>query len=100
MLFLKVTGDADYFTVQQELMKQAEPVLVDISMFLYFVKHLASFSHASPVLDQYILNIFPQSLIWTAIYITAMSVVAWIVSRKIWKGLTSAYPSKVKEHEQ
>ena len=42
------------------------------------------------VLDPYALNIFPKSLLPTAVYITILAVLGWFVSDIIWKWLASA----------
>ncbi|MCJ1363892.1 hypothetical protein MMC16_003001 [Acarospora aff. strigata] len=72
ILLLQVFSAADYFTTNQTLMKHVPPVDVDI------------------ILDPYALNIFPKSLLPTAVYITILAVLGWFVSDIIWKWLASA----------
>ncbi|KAF2840398.1 hypothetical protein M501DRAFT_931332 [Patellaria atrata CBS 101060] len=70
-LFLQVHAAADFFTSNQTLMKSPPPVEVDI------------------ILDPYLLNIFPRSLISTALYIIFLAVCAWFLSIAIWRWLSS-----------
>ncbi|EEP79240.1 predicted protein [Uncinocarpus reesii 1704] len=62
-LFLAVDAAADYFTLNQTLMESVPPVAVDI------------------ILDAYLMNIFPRSLIPTAVYVACVVVVAWRACR-------------------
>lgn len=62
-LFLRVYAAADYFTVDRSLMENVPPVLVDI------------------ILDPFLLNVFPKSLVPTAGWITVMAGVAFVISR-------------------
>jgi hypothetical protein len=62
LLLLQMHAAADYFTTNRTLMDVVPPVLVDI------------------ILDPYLLNIFPRSLIPTACYITTIAIVAWFLS--------------------
>ena len=54
--------------MNQTLMLTVPPVLVDV------------------ILDEYLLNIFPRSLVPTAIYVAIVAVIAWFLSEIIWKG--------------
>ena len=65
VLFLHVQAVADYFTTNKTLMQHPEPVDVDI------------------ILDPYLANVLPASLLPTAGYIIVLAVVAWFVSNKI-----------------
>ncbi|KAI1965864.1 hypothetical protein LOZ58_000764 [Ophidiomyces ophidiicola] len=61
-LLLAVDVAADYFTLNQTLMDHVPPVVADI------------------ILDPYIFNVFPKSLIPTGIYILFTSAIAWYLS--------------------
>ena len=39
------------------------------------------------VLDPFLLNLLPRSLLPTGIYISLIAIVAWLLSRIIWDGL-------------
>ena len=58
-------------------MQQPEPVDVDI------------------ILDPYLANVFPASLLPTAAYILVLAVGAWFLSGKIWLLLK---PEEIKSH--
>jgi hypothetical protein len=61
-LFLEVFAAADYFSLNQTLMETVPPVLIDI------------------ILDPYVLNVFPKSLLPTGLYLTLIAVGAWFLS--------------------
>lgn len=65
MLLLQILTAADYYTMNQTLMKHVPPVHVDI------------------ILDPYLLNVVPRSLIPTGIYIIVVAVGAWALSRQV-----------------
>jgi hypothetical protein len=69
-LLLRVTAAAEYFTDRAALMREVPPVYVDI------------------ILDPYLLNILPRSLLPTVIYIIILMPFAWLVARTIasWVG--------------
>ena len=67
VLFLRIFAAADYYTLDQNLMENVPPVLVDI------------------ILDPYLLNIFPKSLLATAGYILVVAVASWFVSAYVWR---------------
>lgn len=71
MLFLQVQAAADYFSLDKSLMEQVPPVHVDL------------------ILDPYLFNIVPQSLIPTAIYIVITAVFAWFLSGWAFQQLTA-----------
>lgn len=71
ILFLQILTAADYFTVDKALMENPPPVEVDI------------------ILDPFLLNIFPRSLLPTAVYILIIAVCAWFISQLIWVGLAN-----------
>jgi hypothetical protein len=64
-LFLQIYAKADYYTMNQTLMENVPPVFVDI------------------ILDPYIFNIVPRSLVPTAAYIILLAVGGWYLSRYI-----------------
>ncbi|OAX84024.1 hypothetical protein ACJ72_01600 [Emergomyces africanus] len=68
-LFLQVHAAAEYFTLDRGLMENVPPV------------------HADIILDPYILNIFPKSLLPTALYILILAGVAWVISWIVWTGI-------------
>jgi hypothetical protein len=68
-LFLQIHAAADYFSLNEDLMKNVPPVLADI------------------ILDPYLLNIFPRSLVPTAVYIVIIAIIGWFVSGWIYSNL-------------
>ena len=64
-LLLQVFAAADYYTMNKTLMQNVPPVYVDI------------------ILDPYILNIFPQSLVPTAGYLVIIAVGSLFLSKYI-----------------
>ncbi|KAM0556802.1 hypothetical protein ACHAPJ_005862 [Fusarium lateritium] len=65
LLLLQIKASADYFTDDAALMKDPPPVLVDL------------------ILDPYLFNVVPRSLVPTAGYMVLIGAVAWFVSRSI-----------------
>lgn len=63
VLFLRVQAAADYFTTDEALMRDVPPVGVDL------------------ILDPFLLNVFPRSLVPTAGWIVAVAVLAVFVAR-------------------
>ncbi|KAJ5887561.1 hypothetical protein N7495_007602 [Penicillium taxi] len=63
VLFLRVRAAADYFTTNETLMKTPSPVLVDL------------------ILDPFLWNVFPRSLVPTAGWIVVVAVAAVFVAR-------------------
>lgn len=70
-MFLRIQAAADYFTMNRTLMEHVPLVFVDI------------------ILDPYILNILPRSLIPTVGYIILLAIGSWYLSKyvSIWVGL-------------
>ncbi|ESZ94135.1 hypothetical protein SBOR_5489 [Sclerotinia borealis F-4128] len=64
-LFLQIYAAADYYTMNQTLMENVPPVLVDI------------------ILDPYIFNILPRSLLPTIAYVILLAVGSWYVSKYV-----------------
>ncbi|KAK2746235.1 hypothetical protein FQN57_003357 [Myotisia sp. PD_48] len=69
-LFLLIHAAADYFTLDDKLMRDVPPVHVDL------------------ILDPYILNILPRSLLPTVIYILFVAVIGWYISQYIYATLS------------
>ncbi|OCK78114.1 hypothetical protein K432DRAFT_406743 [Lepidopterella palustris CBS 459.81] len=69
VLFLRVHSAADYYSSNRTLMEYPPAVDVDI------------------ILDPYLLNILPQSLGPTVIYITFLAIASWFVSGAIYTWL-------------
>lgn len=65
LLFLRVLAAADYFTADEALMREVPPVHVDI------------------ILDPFVLNVLPRSLVPTAMYVVVVAVGAWFLARGI-----------------
>lgn len=75
-LLLHVRAAADYFTTNKTLMLHPEPVDVDI------------------ILDPFLLNVFPASLVPTAVYLLALAIGSWYLSGWIWTFLQPYSGSK------
>jgi len=67
LLFLRIQAAADYFSLNKTLMENVPPVHVDL------------------ILDPYLLNVFPQSLVPTAGYIAVIAVFSWFLSAWIYQ---------------
>jgi hypothetical protein len=67
LLFLRIFAAADYYTLDKSLMENVPPVLVDI------------------ILDPYLLNVFPKSLLPTAAYILVVAIASWFISGHVWQ---------------
>ncbi|CEI64308.1 hypothetical protein FVEN_g11070 [Fusarium venenatum] len=65
LLLLQIKASADYFTDDEALMKDPPAVLVDL------------------ILDPYLFNVVPRSLIPTAGYIVVLAVVSWFVATSV-----------------
>lgn len=65
VLFLQILAAADYFTANKTLMSQVPPVFVDI------------------ILDPYVYNVLPRSLIPTIGYIVVVAIVSFFLARQI-----------------
>lgn len=69
VLFLRVRAQADYFSPDEALMREVPPVAVDL------------------ILDPFLWNVFPRSLVPTAGWIGVVGVVAFFVARWVAKEL-------------
>ncbi|KAI1615888.1 hypothetical protein EDD36DRAFT_199408 [Exophiala viscosa] len=76
-LFLQILAAADYYSLNDTLMTTPPPVAVDI------------------ILDRYILNVFPESLLPTGLYLMLLAAGAWFLSR--WISALLVRPSSVEE---
>ena len=84
VLFLRVHAVADYFTVEQGLMESVPPVVADI------------------ILDPFLGNVFPKSLVPTACWglivgVAAVGIARWVVKefgRVILQGVESRSAEK------
>lgn len=65
MLFLQILTAADYYTSNKTLMENVPPVLVDI------------------ILDPFIFNVLPQSLLPTTGYLVVLAVSSWFLAKYI-----------------
>jgi len=70
-LFLQIFAAADYFSLNQTLMDVVPPVAVDL------------------ILDPYVLNILPKSLLPTGLYLGIIGIIAWVASSWIVRYLSS-----------
>ncbi|OPB39278.1 hypothetical protein A0O28_0049840 [Trichoderma guizhouense] len=71
VLLLRVLAAADYFSHHPSLMKDPPPVLVDL------------------ILDPYLYNVLPQSLLPTVCYLVVVGVVSWFVAKWVASSLTA-----------
>lgn len=76
LLLLHVEAAASYYSPHESLMKSVPPVLADV------------------ILDPYLLNVFPRSLVPTAIYIVVIALVAIGLSRYISRFLSQLVGSR------
>ncbi|CZS88588.1 uncharacterized protein RAG0_00290 [Rhynchosporium agropyri] len=74
ILLLRIYAAADYYTMNKTLMEQVPPVYVDI------------------ILDPFIFNLFPRSLVPTAAYIILVALGSWYLAKQIslWVSTLSA----------
>ncbi|QLI67106.1 uncharacterized protein G6M90_00g034920 [Metarhizium brunneum] len=74
-LLIEIHSAADYFTDNAELMANPPPVLVDL------------------ILDPFLLNVLPKSLLPTVGYLSLLGVVTWFVARWVASSLQSVADS-------
>jgi len=65
VLFLQIFSAADYYSWNQTLLQDVPPVWVDV------------------ILDTYVFNVFPRSLIPTAGYLIIVAIGGWFLSKYI-----------------
>lgn len=87
LLFLQVFAAADYFTTNSTLMQNVPPVNVEISEPTLIVDYFRGDLILLIVLDPFLLNVFPRSLLPTGVYLIVLAVIAWYLSGYIWQGL-------------
>ena len=71
VLLLQIKASADYFTDDAALMRDPPPVLVDL------------------ILDPYLYNLIPRSLVPTIGFLVVVGLVAWFVARSVASKLQS-----------
>jgi hypothetical protein len=80
ILLLRILTAADFYTKNHTLMGNAPPVLVDI------------------IMDPFVLNVLPRSLLPTVAYISAVAVASWFIgnwiSSRICKSITEPRSEK------
>ena len=83
-LFLRILATADYYTTNRTLMAHVPPVYVDI------------------ILDPFIFNVLPRSLVPTVGYIVVVAAISWPIARRIAAALTNiaAGPGQNKKKDQ
>lgn len=69
LLFLRISAAADYYSLNSSLMEQVPPVFADV------------------ILDKYVFNVFPKSLVLTAVYIVMLAIGSWFLSTFLWQAL-------------
>lgn len=74
-LFLQILAAADYYTLNKTLMENVPPV------------------HADVILDPFLLNILPKSLLPTGIYLITIAVVGWFLSGWLYDNVILAMAS-------
>lgn len=83
VLFLQIFAAADYYTLDQALMSKVPSVPADL------------------ILDPYLMNVLPESLLSTMLYISALAMAAWVLSGFFWTALADTIRNKpVNEHRK
>lgn len=75
VLFLRIIAAADYYSTNKTLMLHVPPVDVDI------------------ILDPFLLNVLPQSLLPTGVYLIVLAIIAWFLANYIWQILSEVATS-------
>ena len=75
-LFLQILAAADYYTLNQSLMQDVPPV------------------HADVILDPYLLNVLPKSLLPTALYLVIIAIIGWFLSGWCWDHLVMPFAGR------
>uniref|UniRef100_A0A093UQM6 GPI mannosyltransferase 2 subunit n=1 Tax=Talaromyces marneffei PM1 TaxID=1077442 RepID=A0A093UQM6_TALMA len=81
VLFLRIWAAADYYTTNTTLMQNVPPVMADI------------------ILDPFLWNVFPRSLVPTAVYTVVIAVVAYFVGGYLAKVLSDVVKAAVQKDE-
>lgn len=82
VLLLQIHGAADYFTMNETLMDNVPPVLVDI------------------ILDPFVFNILPRSLVTTAIYLVILAIGGWYLAKLVIKWLQEYATDTAQNHKK
>jgi hypothetical protein len=77
VLFLRILAAADYYTANSTLMESVQPVKADI------------------ILDPFLLNVFPRSLVPTVIYALPVAVLVYFIGAYIAKTLSIAVTTAI-----
>ncbi|KAK8094845.1 hypothetical protein PG997_001530 [Apiospora hydei] len=83
VLFLQILAAADYYTTNKTLMNEVPPVYVDV------------------ILDPYVFNLLPRSLLPTIGYIVVVAILSWFMARRIssWIQSIAAEPDQDKKEQ-
>jgi hypothetical protein len=83
-LFLQIFAAADYYTTNKTLMNEVPPVYVDI------------------ILDPFIFNVLPRSLLPTVAYVLLLAIGGWYISGYIskWLHQVAKEPAEVSKKER
>lgn len=83
VLLLRILATADFYTTNHTLMKNVPPVFVDI------------------ILDPFMWNLLPRSLLPTVAYIVAVAIISWFVGTRVSSsvGQMAAEPKEEKKHQ-
>ncbi|KAK8009266.1 hypothetical protein PG991_011817 [Apiospora marii] len=83
VLFLQILAAADYYTTNKTLMNEVPPVYVDV------------------ILDPYVFNLLPRSLLPTIGYIIVVAILSWFMARRIssWIQSVAAEPDQDKKEQ-
>ncbi|XXG96926.1 hypothetical protein Hte_003217 [Hypoxylon texense] len=79
VLFLQILAAADYYTTNETLMRDVPPVYVDI------------------ILDPFVFNVLPRSLVPTVGYIVVVAIASWFISRYISIWIRNAAAETIRE---
>ncbi|KAG9242080.1 hypothetical protein BJ878DRAFT_426700 [Calycina marina] len=79
VLLLHIQAAADYFTMDKSLMKDVLPVYIDV------------------ILDPFVLNVLPKSLIPTALYIVMLAIGSWFLAGHIYIWIRQFAADETKE---
>ena len=82
VVVLLIHAAADFFTTDKARMQSPPPV------------------HADIILDPYLANVFPKSLLPTGVYIVCLAIGGWFISGYIWTKLSAITSETQKEHTQ
>ncbi|KAJ8070979.1 hypothetical protein OCU04_001333 [Sclerotinia nivalis] len=81
-LFLQIYAAADYYTMNQTLMENVPPILIDI------------------ILDPYIFNVLPRSLVPTIAYVILLAVGSWYASKYVMDWMCTIGTNELKSEKK